>query len=130
MITWQAALLRDEASSARAPISTKQSFNLTYRKVEHSSGLMLFDAFVYQSLHKLSASELFVAHRNNIAHISAPSPDLKLELQYHERGHFYFGERGHYYFGLTQPNTCLTDRVAEVRLRASWIKSCKFDGLM
>ena len=32
-----------------------------------------------------------VKDRNNIAHISAPSRELNLQVQYHERGHYYFG---------------------------------------
>src|SRR5215216_5261983 len=66
------------------------------------SSLRLLKALVDETLQNFNSSKFTLAHRNNIPHISAPFPDLKLELQYHERGHFYFGERGHYYFGLTQ----------------------------
>jgi len=59
------------------------------------------EPLVKETLQNLDASKFFFAHSEKIAHISAPFPDSKIELQYHERGHFYFGERGHYYFGLT-----------------------------
>src|ERR1051325_9341450 len=88
MIARLAAPARYEARGAVPAIGADEPSNMAGGKGEGFSGPTLVDALIFDSLQDLGASEFLVAHSNSVAHISAPSPDLKIMTSISRKGTF------------------------------------------